>query len=205
MKKQTAADVADIEKVAAECTKETAECAKESAECAKEMAECAKEAVPAAGCVALSGECAQILETFILTFLPALPNRHRNVANEVHHVCTTLSRVMLQHFGFRVGLDDLLRTFGRLRYDVFSRDATWDFKRESLRPDALPDLFAPVAPVPAEGRAGYLHVNVNPHVVRALRLTTIPLPPNTNAGKREEIARLCRRIDALRGQMSQGG
>lgn len=47
----------------------------------------------------------------------------------------------------------------------------------------------------------YLHVNVNPHVVRALRLTTIPLPPNTNEQKRKTVEELHRRITDMRRQL----
>lgn len=157
----------------------------------------------------------KVLEDFILAFLPAVPSRHRNLANEVHHVATTLSRVMLQHFGFRVGLEELLQTFARLRYCIFSRNGTWDPKKRKLCSDSPPDLFGPLtdgndgyATTPAGNRAKrdtetteYLHVNVNPHVVRALRLTTIPLPPNTNEQKRKTVEELHRRITDMRRQL----
>lgn len=156
----------------------------------------------------------RLLETFIRTFLPAVPSRHRNLANEVHHVSTTLRRVLLQQFGIRVSADECMDTFVRLHYCVFNRYGVWDVKKQQLYADMPRDLFGEVAadPVPASSgtaenkglrrrrKDDLLHVNVDPHVVRALRLTTIPLPANTNADKREAIERLRSRIAGLCGK-----
>lgn len=156
----------------------------------------------------------RLLETFIRTFLPAVPSRHRNLANEVHHVSTTLRRVMLQQFGIRVGADECINTFVRLHYCIFNRYGVWDVKKQQLYADMPRDLFGEGEPKPMPASTGtaegtmsrrrrkddLLHVNVNPHVVRALRLTTIPLPANTNADKREAIEQLQRQIAGLRGR-----
>ncbi|MBQ8277946.1 MAG: hypothetical protein IJY00_05825 [Bacteroidaceae bacterium] len=156
----------------------------------------------------------RLLETFIRTFLPAVPSRHRNLANEVHHVSTTLRRVMLQQFGIRVGADECINTFVRLHYCIFNRYGVWDVKKQQLYADMPRDLFGDVEPETMPASTGtaegtmsrrrrkddLLHVNVNPHVVRALRLTTIPLPANTNADKREAIEQLQRQIAGLRGR-----
>lgn len=156
----------------------------------------------------------RLLETFIRTFLPAVPSRHRNLANEVHHVSTTLRRVMLQQFGIRVSADECINTFARLHYCIFNRYGVWDVKKQQLYADMPRDLFGDVEPETMPASTGtaegtmsrrrkkddLLHVNVNPHVVRALRLTTIPLPANTNADKREAIEQLQRQIAGLRGR-----
>lgn len=156
----------------------------------------------------------RLLETFIRTFLPAVPSRHRNLANEVHHVSTTLRRVMLQQFGIRVSADECINTFVRLHYCIFNRYGVWDVKKQQLYADMPRDLFGDVEPETMPASTGtaegtmsrrrrkddLLHVNVNPHVVRALRLTTIPLPANTNADKREAIEQLQRQIAGLRGR-----
>lgn len=150
-------------------------------------------------------ERCRILETFIRTFLPATPGRRKNVPNEIHYLCTTLSRIMLQNFGFRVGVDDLLPTLARLHYAVYNGETTWNYGQECLNSDAAPDMLALTPPEPVVGKNKYLHVNVNPRVVRTLRLTTIPLPPNTKGRKCEEVEQLNRRICALREQLQQGG
>lgn len=156
----------------------------------------------------------RLLETFIRTFLPAVPSRHRNLANEVHHVSTTLRRVLLQQFGIRVSADECINTFVRLHYCIFNRYGVWDVKKQQLYADMPRDLFGDVEPETMPASTGtaegtmsrrrrkddLLHVNVNPHVVRALRLTTIPLPANTNADKREAIEQLQRQIAGLRGR-----
>lgn len=44
----------------------------------------------------------RLLRRFIATFLPPQDKFHRNLANEINYVTTTLNRVLLHHFGFRV-------------------------------------------------------------------------------------------------------
>ena len=52
-----------------------------------------------------------ILKKFVQTFLPKVPKDHRNMANELHHVSTTTTRLMKRLFGLHTDFAEMVAIF----------------------------------------------------------------------------------------------
>lgn len=130
----------------------------------------------------------QVVERFLAEVLPPLPKLHRCLANEVNYLSTTISRVMLQRFGFRVEKDELIRSLRKMGYVFFVKIET--NRRppvQALTPLEL-SIFIKAGELHGEDigiqdEEVFVYVNVNGKVVRALRCMTIPTPQNMSADK----------------------
>lgn len=135
----------------------------------------------------------KVVVHFLRTLLPPTGSLHRNASNELNYVSTTISRVMLQHMGFRVDFHTLcealeetghifFRKEGRCRVDgsmPTTHLPSQLFSEEGTAETATPALSTPSAATEPSPR---VHTDL-PSTIKLLRLTTIPTPSGTSPEK----------------------
>ncbi len=137
-----------------------------------------------------------ILNRFIRTLLPPLTRRHRNMANEVNYIATTMTRLMLQNFGFRVTREDVISTIRSSGYAFFTKEGPWNPTKNCIVRTQMSSLFPGFnteseVHSPSGNGADYVYVNMDGQDVRMLRSLTLPAPSNISKEKmaqREEMA-----------------
>lgn len=139
----------------------------------------------------------QVLKDLVRRYLSAIDSRHRNASNEIRYVSTTLSRICLQHMGFRVTTQEVIDTLQATGHYFFTRDGL-------CQPDGTPishqpdfDLFGESVPTSGpriDQLRDRIHTNVPHQMVRVLRLTTIPTPTGTADDKRQQINEMMERL-----------
>lgn len=158
----------------------------------------------ATGAPTLTPEAQELLtDRFVRTLLPPLKGRHRCMANEVNYLGTTVSRVMLQTFGFRVEKTALVTMLARAGYAFFTKTGACDPHSRRVVKTGMKSLFDETEHTEekATGEAqggGFVYVNVDGKVARALRCLTIPTPPNMSAAKLALQAEVKARVERFR-------
>lgn len=127
-----------------------------------------------------------ILKKFVQTFLPKVPKYHRNMANELHHVSTTTTRLMKRLFGLHTDFAEMSAIFQSMGYAFFTREGVYNPTTQRVTVMRRGSLFAKGTEI-EEPDVDFLYVNVNAQTVRMLRLCTIPTPPNTSEDKVDDL------------------
>lgn len=127
-----------------------------------------------------------ILKKFVQTFLPKVPKYHRNMANELHHVSTTTTRLMKRLFGLHTDFAEMFAIFQSMGYAFFTREGVYNPTTQRVTVMRRGSLFAKGTEI-EEPDVDFLYVNVNAQTVRMLRLCTIPTPPNTSEDKVDDL------------------
>ena len=73
-----------------------------------------------------------ILKKFVQTFLPKVPKYHRNMANELHHVSTTTTRLMKRLFGLHTDFAEMSAIFQSMGYAFFTREGVYNPKTQRV-------------------------------------------------------------------------
>lgn len=137
-----------------------------------------------------------LLNRFVGVFLPPQGKRHRNMANEISYVSTTLSRIMLQHFGFRVDQAMVLEALRLGGCALFTKYGRWSSRHGRVVLTLEQDFFEVADQLgktpPAD--VGFIYVDISAADMRALRSTTIPVPANTSEEKRRRIGEMAVRL-----------
>lgn len=142
----------------------------------------------------------EIVAALLREFVPKREGFHRNAGNEFNYICTTLSRIVLQHFGFRLTPSEVRSALLAAGYQLFCKGGVWSAEQERLVPLRRPTLFHPDAHA-KDFCPTRCHVAADGHCVRALRLTTIPLPRNTAAQKRAQLSQLTARLHTFSARL----
>ncbi|MDO4930064.1 MAG: hypothetical protein Q4E59_02910 [Bacteroidales bacterium] len=146
----------------------------------------------------------KVVALLLKTLLPPVDNRHRNMANEVNYLSTTMNRLLLQQFGFRIEFQTLMDLLRNAGYVFFTRDGLCDPNKRRLKPIKSPTLFPDEVEMaePTQGRGGtFVYVNLSGKVVRTLRCLTIPLPPNMSADKLELLNDVKARLEQFKANV----
>lgn len=126
----------------------------------------------------------EILNNFIVEFLPKSGNERKYSTNEIDYVSKAVEWVCIKHLGFSPTADDLLDSFETLGYRLLEKSNDNNFK--GVLKDGKSIL----------SKSKY--VDVSPILVKNLRLATKTLPPNTNPKKIDEISELKKRIETFK-------
>lgn len=139
----------------------------------------------------------QVLRDLIRRFLPAIDSRHRNTSNEIQYVSTTLSRICLQHIGFRLTTQEVIDALQATGHQFFTRDGLCYPDGSPIRNFPNHNLFGETIETntPANDRLqNRIHTNVPHQTVRIMRLTTIPTPSGTADEKCQQTSEMLERL-----------
>ena len=123
----------------------------------------------------------EILDSFIVEFLPKSGNERKYPTNEIDYVSKAVVWVCMKHFGFRPTPEEVLESFESLGYQLLE-------KKNDNRLKGQLDKFK--------------YVDVSTSHVKKLRLAIKKLPPNTNLEKINEMSELKNRIYTFKTKYS---
>ena len=121
----------------------------------------------------------EILDSFIVEFLPKSGNERKYSTNEIDYVSKAVEWVCMKYFNFRPTSEEVLESFDTLGYRLLEKKNDNRFKGQL-------DKFK--------------YVDVSPILVRNLRLAIKTLPPNTKPEKLDEISELKNRINTFKAK-----
>ena len=128
----------------------------------------------------------EILQNFILEFLPKKGNNRKYPTNEIDRVTEVIEWACMKYLGFRPTNKEVFEAFNMLGYNMLEKIYDCSYKGKCMNGESYPSK--------------YLYVDVSPVLVKELRLTTQRLPPNTSPKKIEETEKLKKRIEAFKNK-----
>ena len=125
-----------------------------------------------------------ILDNFIVEFLPKSGNERKYSTNEIDYVSKAVEWVCMKYFDFKPTPEEVLESFETLGYRF------WEKKNDNRLKGELKNGKKILSK--------YKYIDVSPILVRNLRLATKSLPPNTKPEKIDEILELKNRINTFK-------
>lgn len=126
----------------------------------------------------------EILNNFVVEFLPKSGNERKYSTNEFDYVSKAIEWVCMKYLGFRPTSEEVLESFETLGYRLLEKKNDNRLKGQVINGKNILSKFK--------------YVDVSPIPVRNLRLATKRLPPNTNPKKIDEISELKTRIEIFK-------
>ena len=130
----------------------------------------------------------EILNNFVVEFLPKSGNERKYSTNEFDYVSKAIEWVCMKYLDFRPSPDEVLESFETLGYRLLEKKNDNRLKGQLINGKNILSKFK--------------YVEVSPILVRNLRLATKTLPPNTNPKKIDEISELKTRIETFKTKNS---
>ena len=125
-----------------------------------------------------------ILDNFIVEFLPKSGNERKYSTNEIDYVSKAVEWVCMKYFDFKPTPEEVLESFETLGYRLLEKKNDNRLKGHFKNGKKILSMFK--------------YVDVSPILVRNLRLATKSLPPNTKPEKIDEILELKNRINTFK-------
>ena len=129
-----------------------------------------------------------ILDNFIVEFLPKSGNERKYSTNEIDYVSKAVEWVCMKYFDFKPTPEEVLESFETLGYRSLEKKNDNRLKGELKNGKKI--------------LSKYKYIDVSPILVRNLRLATKSLPPNTKPEKIDEILELKNRINTFKAKHS---
>ena len=126
----------------------------------------------------------EILDNFIVEFLPKSGNKRKYSTNEIDYVSKAVEWVCMKYFDFKPTPEEVLESFETLGYRFLEKKNDNRLKGELKNGKKI--------------LSKYKYIDVSPILVRNLRLATKSLPPNTKPEKIDEILELKNRINTFK-------
>lgn len=126
----------------------------------------------------------EILNNFVVEFLPKSGNERKYSTNEFDYVSKAIEWGCMKYLGFRPTSEEVLESFETLGYRLLEKKNDNRLKGQVINGKNILSKFK--------------YVDVSPIPVRNLRLATKRLPPNTNPKKIDEISELKTRIEIFK-------
>lgn len=130
----------------------------------------------------------EILDNFIVEFLPKSGNERKYSTNEIDYVSKAVEWVCMKYFDFKPTPEEVLESFETLGYRFLEKKNDNRLKGELKNGKKI--------------LSKYKYIDVSPILVRNLRLATKSLPPNTKPEKIDEILELKNRINTFKAKHS---
>ena len=130
----------------------------------------------------------EILDNFIVEFLPKRGNERKYSTNEIDYVSKAVEWVCMKYFDFKPTPEEVLESFETLGYRFLEKKNDNRLKGELKNGKKI--------------LSKYKYIDVSPILVRNLRLATKSLPPNTKPEKIDEILELKNRINTFKAKHS---
>ena len=130
----------------------------------------------------------EILDNFIVEFLPKSGNERKYSTNEIDYVSKAVEWVCMKYFDFKPTPEEVLESFETLGYRFLEKKNDNRLKGELKNGKKI--------------LSKYKYIDVSPILVRNLRLATKSLPPNTKQEKIDEILELKNRINTFKAKHS---
>ena len=130
----------------------------------------------------------EILDNFIVEFLPKSGNKRKYSTNEIDYVSKAVEWVCMKYFDFKPTPEEVLESFETLGYRFLEKKNDNGLKGELKNGKKI--------------LSKYKYIDVSPILVRNLRLATKSLPPNTKPEKIDEILELKNRINTFKAKHS---
>ena len=130
----------------------------------------------------------EILNNFIVEFLPKSGNERKYSTNEFDYVSKAIEWVCMKYLDFRPTSEEILESFETLGYRLLEKKNDNRLKGQLINGKNILSKFK--------------YVEVSPILVRNLRLATKTLPPNSNPKKIDEISELKTRIETFKTKNS---
>ena len=130
----------------------------------------------------------EILDSFIVEFLPKSGNERKYSTNEIDYVGKAVEWVCMKYFDFKPTPEEVLESFETLGYRFLEKKNDNRLKGELKNGKKI--------------ISKYKYIDVSPILVRNLRLATKSLPPNTKPEKIDEILELKNRINTFKAKHS---
>ena len=130
----------------------------------------------------------EILDNFIVEFLPKSGNERKYSTNEIDYISKAVEWVCMKYFDFKPTPEEVLESFETLGYRFLEKKNDNRLKGELKNGKKI--------------LSKYKYIDVSPILVRNLRLATKSLPPNTKPEKIDEILELKNRINTFKAKHS---
>ncbi len=130
----------------------------------------------------------EILDNFIVEFLPKSGNERKYSTNEIDYVSKAVEWVCMKYFDFKPTPEEVLESFETLGYRFLEKKNDNRLKGELKNGKKI--------------LSKYKYIDVSPILVRNLRLATKSLPLNTKPEKIDEILELKNRINTFKAKHS---
>ena len=122
----------------------------------------------------------EVLNNFILEFLPQRGNERKYSTNEINYVSKAVEWVCMKFFDFRPTEEEVLHSFKMLGYRLLEKD-DYCLKQNCKDGKSLPTK--------------YKYVDIDSVMVKQLRNVTKKLQPNTGKEKENEYFLLKNRLE----------
>lgn len=118
----------------------------------------------------------EILENFIVKFLPPTGNQRKYSGNELEYITRTLDKVFIQNFGFNLSKEEVAYCFFKLSYQIFEKNGCFDLNTKKVKTSNADEGYFFILNC-------YTYFNISPKTIRQLMLTTSKLSEITNSVK----------------------
>lgn len=123
-----------------------------------------------------------VLESFIKHFLPKRGNKRKHSGNELDYVTKIIDRIIKQNFGFNLTYSNVLNAFIKLDYVIFHKNGEWDPDTKRYNP-SVTGYTTRGGDAYSTSEVMYIYIDIDPKILRELKLATLGLPPNAGEPK----------------------
>lgn len=125
----------------------------------------------------------EILENFIVEFLPPTESKRKYSGNELEYITRTLDKVFIQNFDFNLSKEEITFCFFKLGHQIFNKNGVFDSNTKKMKPtyeDESPFLSLDCN----------IYFDISPKSMRQLMLTTSKLSEITNYKKIDDTEKM---------------
>jgi|GEM_PF-3014162 len=128
-----------------------------------------------------------ILNSFLIEFLPPQGNKRKSSNNEFITVFDTLKPIFSKFFEIKITRQELWDALDELGYNFIKRELAWDTERKDYKPVNKHSNIISIHSTSGDNEMfkmdGHYNINLSATQVKNLRLTVSGLPPSTSIEK----------------------
>lgn len=135
----------------------------------------------------------EILENFIIEFLPPTESKRKYSGNELDYITRALDKLFIQNFSFNLSKTEITECFSRLRYQIFDKTGIVDYEKKRIKP-AFIDESNTSLPIQ------FIYFEISPKTMRQLMLTTSKLSQITNSEKIDNTVKMKTKLEMFKNK-----
>lgn len=130
----------------------------------------------------------EILENFIVEFLPPTESKRKYSGNELDYITRALDKLFIQNFGFNLSKEEIAYCFFKLGYQIFDKNGVFDSNTKKTKPTIINEGYF-------LSLNCYTYFDIRPKSMRQLMLITSKLSKITNSEKIDETKNMKIKIE----------
>ena len=130
----------------------------------------------------------EILENFIVEFLPPTESKRKYSGNELDYITRALDKLFIQNFGFNLSKEEIAYCFFKLGYQIFDKNGVFDSNTKKTKPTITNESYF-------LSLNCYTYFDISPKSMRQLMLITSKLSKITNSEKSDENQKMKIKIE----------